>query len=73
MTHPQDLPLRDQAAGIASGELDAGEVLRATLERIEERNPAVNAIVATFPEESERMLAEAPAGPLHGVPIVVKD
>jgi aspartyl-tRNA(Asn)/glutamyl-tRNA(Gln) amidotransferase subunit A len=29
--------------------------------------------VARFPEESERMLAEAPPGPLHGVPIAVKD
>jgi Asp-tRNA(Asn)/Glu-tRNA(Gln) amidotransferase A subunit family amidase len=47
--------------------------LRATLERIEERNGSVNAIVATFPEDSERMLAEAPDGPLHGVPFAIKD
>lgn len=73
MSHPQDLPLREQAAKIASGELDASELLSATLERIEERNGPVNAVVATFPEESERMLAEAPEGPLHGVPIAVKD
>jgi Asp-tRNA(Asn)/Glu-tRNA(Gln) amidotransferase A subunit family amidase len=73
MSHPQDLTLRDQAAKVASGEIDATELLRATLERIEERNAPLNAIVATFPEESEKMLAEAPDGPLHGVPIVVKD
>jgi Asp-tRNA(Asn)/Glu-tRNA(Gln) amidotransferase A subunit family amidase len=73
VSHPQDLSLRDQAAQIASGELDAGDLLRATLERIEERNGAVNAIVATFPEDSERMLAEAPDGPLRGVPVAVKD
>jgi aspartyl-tRNA(Asn)/glutamyl-tRNA(Gln) amidotransferase subunit A len=73
VSHPQDLPLREQASGIASGELDAAELLRATLRRIEERNPALNAIVATFPEDSERMLAEAPDGPLHGVPFAVKD
>lgn len=73
MSHPQDLQLRDQAAGIASGELDAAEVLQATLERIEERNPSVNAVVATFPADSERMLAEAPEGPLRGVPFAVKD
>jgi Asp-tRNA(Asn)/Glu-tRNA(Gln) amidotransferase A subunit family amidase len=73
VTHLQDLSLREQAAGIASGEIDAAELLRATLERFEERNPSVNAIVATFPEDSERMLAEAPDGPLHGVPIAVKD
>src|SRR4051812_8011557 len=44
-THPQDLSLRDQVAGIAGGDIDAGELLQATLERIEERNPAINAIV----------------------------
>jgi len=71
--HPQDLPLREQAAAVASGDLDAAELLRATLERIEQRNGPINAIVATFPQESERMLAEAPPGPLHGVPIAVKD
>src|SRR5258705_630584 len=73
VSHPQDLSARDQAAGIASGAIDAGELLQATLARIEERNPSVNAVVATFPEDSERMLAEAPEGPLHGVPVAVKD
>jgi Asp-tRNA(Asn)/Glu-tRNA(Gln) amidotransferase A subunit family amidase len=68
-----DLPLREQAAGIASGEIDAGELLEACLARIEERNPELNAIVATFPDESRKMLAEAPDGPLRGVPVVIKD
>ena len=71
--HPQDLGLRDQAAAIAAGDLDARELLPATLERIEERDGPLNSIVATFPEESEKMLAAAPEGPLHGVPIAVKD
>jgi Asp-tRNA(Asn)/Glu-tRNA(Gln) amidotransferase A subunit family amidase len=73
VSHAQDLPLRGQAAGIASGELDAAELLRATLERIEERNGALNAVVATFPDDSEKMLAQAPDGPLKGVPVAVKD
>ena len=73
MSHPQDLSLSDQAACVASGDLDAGDLLSATLERFDERNGPLNAIVARFPEESERMLADAPAGPLHGVPIAVKD
>jgi Asp-tRNA(Asn)/Glu-tRNA(Gln) amidotransferase A subunit family amidase len=73
VSHPQDLSLRDQAGQIASGDMDPAALLSATLERIEERNGALNAVVATFPEESERMLAEAPDGPLHGVPIAVKD
>ena len=29
--------------------------------------------VATFPEESRRMLDDAPEGPLRGVPVVIKD
>ncbi len=68
-----DLSLRGQAAAIAAGEADAAELLDATLARIEERNPAINAVVATFPEESRAMLAEAPDGPLRGVPVVIKD
>jgi aspartyl-tRNA(Asn)/glutamyl-tRNA(Gln) amidotransferase subunit A len=73
MSDPLDLPLRDQAAAIAAGEVDAGKLLEAALARIEERNPAINAIVETFPERSREMLAQAPAGQLHGVPVVIKD
>jgi aspartyl-tRNA(Asn)/glutamyl-tRNA(Gln) amidotransferase subunit A len=69
----QDLSLREQAAAIAAGEVDPAELLDATLARIEERNPALNAIVETFPERSREMLAAAPPGPLHGVPVVIKD
>jgi aspartyl-tRNA(Asn)/glutamyl-tRNA(Gln) amidotransferase subunit A len=68
-----DLSLRAQAAAIAAEEVDAGELLEAALARIEARNPAVNAVVATFPEHSREMLAAAPSGSLHGVPVVVKD
>jgi Asp-tRNA(Asn)/Glu-tRNA(Gln) amidotransferase A subunit family amidase len=68
-----DLGLRGQAEAIASGEADAGELLDAALARIEERNPAINAVVETFPERSRQMLESAPKGPLHGVPVVLKD
>jgi Asp-tRNA(Asn)/Glu-tRNA(Gln) amidotransferase A subunit family amidase len=73
VTAALDLGLRAQAAAIAAGEVDPGELLEATLERIEERNPALNAVVETFPERSREMIAAAPAGPLHGVPVVIKD
>lgn len=68
-----DRPLREQSEAIAAGNADPGELLDAALARIEERNPAVNAIVATFPDESRRMLADAPRGPLFGVPVAIKD
>jgi Asp-tRNA(Asn)/Glu-tRNA(Gln) amidotransferase A subunit family amidase len=73
MSHPQDLSLRDQAAAVASGDLDPQELLAETFARIEERDAALNAVVVKFPDEAERMLAEAPDGPLRGVPVVVKD
>jgi len=68
-----DRGLRAQAAAIAAGEVDPGDLLDAALARIEERNPALNAVVETFPERSREMLASAPAGPLRGVPVVIKD
>jgi Asp-tRNA(Asn)/Glu-tRNA(Gln) amidotransferase A subunit family amidase len=71
--HPQDLPLREQAEAIATGGLDATELLEATVARIEERDERINAIPDRFAAEAARMLTEAPEGPLHGVPIAVKD
>ena len=73
MSHPQDLSLRDQVAAVRSGELDPGELLDATFARIEERNGDLNAVVATAPDESRRMLEGAPDGPLRGVPVGIKD
>ena len=68
-----DLGLRDQAGAIAAGEADPVELLEAALARIEARNPTLNAVVETFPEHSREMLSAAPPGPLHGVPVVIKD
>ena len=73
MSHPQDLSLREQAAAVATGALDAGELLDATFARIEERDAALNSVVVRFADEARAMLAHAPPGPLHGVPVVVKD
>jgi len=73
VTAALDLGLRAQAAAIAGGEVDPGELLDAALARIEQRNPALNAVVETFPERSGEMLAAAPEGPLRGVPVVIKD
>jgi Asp-tRNA(Asn)/Glu-tRNA(Gln) amidotransferase A subunit family amidase len=71
--HPQDLSLREQARAVADGELDATELLEATLARIEERDGSLHSIAESFASESARMLSEAPDGPLHGVPVAVKD
>ncbi|HKA67262.1 MAG TPA: amidase [Solirubrobacterales bacterium] len=68
-----DLTLRGQAAAIVAGDADPSELLEEALERIAERNPAINAVVETFPQRSRRMLEEAPRGALYGVPVVIKD
>ena len=73
MSHPQDWTLRDQAEAVRRGELSAKELLEVTLERLKQRDPSINSTPVIFDEESRAMLAQAPAGPLHGVPITVKD
>ena len=69
------------ADAIRAGELSAREAVEACLERIEQVNPEINAVVQLV---AERALAEADAprpptrrgifcGALHGVPITIKD
>lgn len=67
------------AALTAVGEVSAREVVVAHLERIDERNGEINAIVARRPDAA--VLADAdrldnsnePRGALHGLPIAIKD
>ncbi|EMD28254.1 amidase [Amycolatopsis azurea] len=62
------------AEAIRSGTASAREVIEAAIDRIEKLDPAVNAVVST---RFEQALAEVdrglPAGPLHGVPVLIKD
>ena len=66
---------------IAAREISAVEVMEAHLARIEEVNPAVNAIVTLLPDEARRGAEAAdaavargePLGPLHGLPVAHKD
>ena len=68
----------DLLNAIAAGRLSAEELMQATLERIASVNGSANAIVAL--RDPGDLLAEARAldagpnrGPLHGLPIAVKD
>ena len=55
-------------------EVTALELLEAALERADARNPALNAIVARYDDEARRRAAgPLPAGPLSGVPFLLKD
>ena len=66
---------------IAAREISPVEVVANSLERIEEINPRLNCFCFTYPEEAieeaeaaERAVMEGgPLGPLHGVPIAIKD
>lgn len=69
------------AALIRARKVSPVEVMRATLARIERFNPALNAFVTVQAEEAlcsavkaeEAMRSGQPTGPLHGVPLHVKD
>lgn len=69
------------AAAVAAKEISARELLDLHLERIDEVNPKINALVSIDPERARASAAKAdeqtaaggPLGPLHGVPYAVKD
>ena len=69
------------ARAIQDREISSEEIVRACIERIEEVNPSLNAVVAMDAEKAvqdaktlDRELAGGKArGPLHGVPMTIKD
>jgi amidase len=67
----------DAAAAIAAREVSSYELTEAVLRRIDTVNPQVNAVVELRAEEALSQAAAADraeaAGPLHGVPITVKE
>src|SRR5699024_8404198 len=72
---------RQMAAAVAQKEISARELLDLHLERIDEVNPTLNALVSIDPQRARESAAAAdektargePLGPLHGVPYAVKD
>ena len=72
---------REMVAAVRSRTISARELLELHLARIEEANPAVNALVSLDPERSRRLAADADErqargeelGPLHGLPFAFKD
>ena len=77
MTDLLALTIRDVGELLARRSLSAVELLQATLERIDETEPLVHAyahvnIEAAF-EAAHRADREPRRGPLHGVPIAIKD
>ncbi|MEM1046266.1 MAG: amidase family protein [Pseudomonadota bacterium] len=81
-----DRPLWQESAcaladRIASGSVSATEAVTETVERMRARNGAINAVVDDLGDEAIRQAAEhdriqaasGPIGPLHGVPVTIKE
>ncbi|MDQ3739061.1 MAG: amidase [Actinomycetota bacterium] len=60
---------------VDDGEVTPAELLEATIERIEALNGDVNAVVLSWYDEARRIAGDdrLPAGPLRGVPFLLKD
>jgi len=55
-------------------EVTPSELLEAAIERVEARNPAVNAVVMKLYDYGKKAIAESlPDGPFRGVPLLMKD
>jgi len=59
---------------VRKSEVSAEELLDAAIERLEEHNPALNAVVIPMLDEARAAVAQGlPEGPLRGVPYLLKD
>ena len=75
------LPATEQLAALDAKDVSSAELVELYLSRISAHNPSLNAIVTVDPDAARRAATEADAarsrgddlGPLHGLPITVKD
>jgi amidase len=71
----------ETARAIRTREVSAAEVVEAHLARLDDANPAINAVVVALHEEARAAAAQADRavqaggtpGPLHGVPVTIKE
>jgi amidase len=78
MSHLIDLDATDQLAALRAGWLTVPELAEMTLDRIDGRNAGLNAVISlrdrdAVMAEAVRLQSEPPRGPLHGLPMAIKD
>jgi len=73
MTEPNRMTATEATRAIAAGRLSATELMEACLARAAAREPTVRAFIHLDPAQARRNAAKARPGPLHGIPVGVKD
>lgn len=74
MTDALDMDAVGQAELVRSGEVSPAELVDAAIERIEARNPELNAVIhPRFEAARAEAAGDLPDGPFRGVPFLVKD
>jgi aspartyl-tRNA(Asn)/glutamyl-tRNA(Gln) amidotransferase subunit A len=81
LTSPARLTVAEASRLISDGELSPVELTRDVLERIEALDPRLEAYVSVFNDEAlaaasraeEEIAASGARGPLHGIPVAIKD
>ena len=61
------------ARWVRDGEVSAGELLEAAIQRIDTRNPEINAVILKHYDRARNRVSQLPDGPLTGVPFLVKN
>jgi Asp-tRNA(Asn)/Glu-tRNA(Gln) amidotransferase A subunit family amidase len=67
------MTLTAMAAAVRDGSIGARELVAAHLAQIERINPRINAFVSVYAAQALAAAGNTPPGPLHGVPVTVKD
>jgi amidase len=63
----------EQAKLVREGKVSPAELLEAAIDRIESRNPSLNAVVLKLFERAQERVSTLPDGPFRGVPFLLKD
>ncbi|MCH8196386.1 MAG: amidase, partial [Chloroflexi bacterium] len=75
------LTIAEASRMVRRGRVSCLELTRAALDRIDEANPTLNAFITVLRDEAldaareadRRLAADGPLGPLHGIPVSLKD